>query len=186
MLNLIALVLGIIGSVICVIGTKAKDDRDKSILFLAGSVLLLAMALINGRPFFIGMEVLITCGCILQLTELPTATKARFWLLGSMAMVFGLFSIGEVRGLLDIIGMIGLLTLALGYATLKADIYMSASLVLASYCFAQLFYQGGADNFIFGALNIWFAQSAYEDSRSKRQVQTVSVSEVGDARDYAK
>jgi hypothetical protein len=167
MLHIFGIILGVLGSVICIIGTKTREDHDKSILFLAGSVFLMVMAIINGRPFFIGMEVLITAGCLLQLTTVSTRNKSIFWAVASVSMVIALTSIGEVRSSLDVAGMIGLLVLALGYATLKADLYMSASIILAGYSFAQFYFVGGSDNIIFGILNIWFAQSAYQDTQDK-------------------
>lgn len=169
MFEIFPLAFGIVGSVICVFGTKARDDHDKSVLFLLGSCCLLAMAGIKGRPFFIGMEVLIVSGCLLQLTSVSTRNKSIFWAVASVSMIIALSSMGEVKSALDVAGMIGLLVLALGYATLKADLYMSASVILAGYSFAQFHFVGGGDNIIFGVLNVWFAQSAYQDTQNKLQ-----------------
>lgn len=158
-LNWSAVHIGVIGLLCAIIGNMYPATMLQKHLYLGGGVLLMVSALIEKQEYFIALEVVvIVCALLAYLPDHGTLKMA-------VPLLLSLFSVGYLyyRGLLkspaSLLGVVGLVFLGLGYATLNPVIYLIGGIALTAYS-AISYYQGVKIALLWAILNAIFSFTA--------------------------
>lgn len=157
--------VGIIGSIILVIGAAWKDGAIdtkpiksiKNWLFAIGAVIMLLFAFldysINAGPiFFVILEILVLIACILMMTTWKDQLKTVILgIAGTGLLAWSLYLFDDNKIILFVLG---LLIVALGYAFKMGSLRRSVALTAGSILIAWYSYLEA--NWIFFTLNLVF------------------------------
>ncbi|RMG78075.1 MAG: hypothetical protein D6714_18850 [Bacteroidetes bacterium] len=161
----LTLLIGIIGSLILVIGAAWPESMTdahpvksiKNQLFAGGALVMLAYAVLGylngGSVFFIILEILVVIACILMMTTFEDRLKTTLILLSGASLLIWSFYLFEEKKILLFI--IGLTTVSLGYAFRAGTLRRGLALTLGSVLIAWFSYLEA--NWIFFWLNAFFA-----------------------------
>lgn len=157
--------VGIIGSIILVIGAAWKDGKVnsnpihsvKNWLFAIGAVVMLSFAFLdytmnNGPIFFVILEILVFIACILMMTTWNDRLKTIILgIAGSGLLAWSLYLFDDKKIILFVLGLI---LVALGYAFKMGSLRRSLTLTVGSIMIAWYSYLEA--NWIFFTLNLVF------------------------------
>ena len=167
----IALFLGLIGSIILVVGaaypaekTKTPIISVKNWLFAIGSLMIFVYAILwylgGGSIFFIVLEILVVLSCILMMLTINDRSKTYIIGIGGTALI--IWSLFLFSGYTTIIFVLGIATLSLWFAfqmnSLRRDIALAlGAILIAIFSYLQadrIFFWVNA---IFGLISIFQA-----------------------------
>ncbi len=153
------LVIGTVGLLLAIAGNFFPDTLlQKWLYFFAGNVLLVS-ALMERAVYFIILEVIVVASTVIAFVPGHLILKAAVPLVMSAVAIPYLLSKEQYRNLASILGILGLVSLALGYALIHPLIYFLGGFFLAIYSFIAYF-QGERIAILFAVLNTIFAATA--------------------------
>lgn len=158
--------IGLIGMLILILGVFTQPATLlQKVLFLVGALILAIVALKNNQKMLFVLQILITFGDILAFSNLGGMLKYAI-LLGAAVVGIGylVFIKYYQKDILGLVGTLGLLLLALGFATdaTTQPVYFgfllgSGALIVALYALVDYYYHKNNIAIIWVILNIIFA-----------------------------
>ncbi|MBN2690062.1 MAG: hypothetical protein JXR42_05670 [Gammaproteobacteria bacterium] len=153
----VVLLLGVIGLTAFVIGTFYPPSFLQKVLYLVGALLLTSSAALDKNIFFTVLEVVVVVGTFIAFFPLSALIKAGVPAALTLLAILYLWHMEEIKNLLGILGCIGLLLLAAGFATSESIVYFFGSLVLSTYSIIVFLKNKDKLAMIFVILNVFFA-----------------------------
>lgn len=154
-----SVLIGVVGLLAAIIGNLYPETMLQKHLYLAGGVLLIISALLEKAEYFITLEVVVIVCAILAYYPGHAELKMAVPLVLSLLSVVYLYSRGLLGTMLSHLGIVGLVLLGLGYATLNPHIYLAGGLVLTVYSAASYF-KGVNIAMLWAILNAVFSATA--------------------------
>lgn len=153
-------VIGVAGMLLIIYGAVLPAILLQKILFLIGGIMLLATAIMERQKYLIGMEIIVFIGTVIAFFSITTTTKTLILLASCLFIIPWLIKEGEIGSKQSIVGLFGLLALALGYAVSTPWIYLAGGLLLCTYSLI-LVRDGVKIAYLWGVLNGFFSLTAF-------------------------
>jgi len=147
--------IGIFGLLLVIIGNLISVPVTQKILYLFGSIFLLTSSSLEKNKFFVLLQIVVLAGTLIAFAPVGDGIKAGVPIvLTAIIMVY--FAIaGELKNRITILGCLGLLFLAAGYAILNPIVYFLGGAFLTAYSFI-VYRQGVQIGLLFAVLNFIF------------------------------
>ncbi len=150
-------IIGLLGSLLLIIGVATPTQKTKNILFAAGNTCMFAYALLGylagGPVFFLILQIFVAISTVSMLLKIRDAYDTPLLAITGFALV--LWSLSLFEGYSTALFVVGLALLGIGFAmdtgTLKREVaLMIGSVVIAVFSFLM-------SDWIFVGLNTLFA-----------------------------
>ncbi len=151
--------LGVIGLTLIIIGNFLPPLLVQKELYMLGSVFLLTSSILEKHTFFVILQVVVLAGTIIAFAPIGAVFKAAVPIGLSIIAIIYFITQGMLKDLHSIVGIIGLVFLAAGYAISNPIIYLLGGFFLAIYSFIS-YRHGHKIGLIFFILNVVFTCTA--------------------------
>jgi hypothetical protein len=150
------IIIGIIGFILTIAGTFLLPGNSQKVLFLLGSIFLFYSSFLEKHMFFAILEVIVLAGTLIAFAPVSMVLKAGLPIVMSILAIILLISRGMLKDPENILGFIGLLLLAIGYAISNPIVYLISGVLLAIYSYFS-YRRGARIALLFMILNSVFA-----------------------------
>lgn len=151
--------LSIIGMLVIIVGNLITDLAIQKACYLSGGICMLISASLERQLFFTVLQLIITIGALTAFIPLLPAVKAAIPLVCSVIAIFYLANKGLLKDRLSILGCVGLIVLAMGYAITHPVVYWIGAMILTVYSFIA-YRRGVTIALLWGILNAVFVVTA--------------------------
>lgn len=151
--------LSVIGMLIIIVGNLITDLAMQKVCYLSGGVCMLISAGLERQLFFTVLQLIISIGALTAFIPLLPTVKAAIPLVFSVIAIFYLANKGLLKDRLSILGCVGLIILAIGYAITHPIVYWLGAMVLTIYSFIA-YRRGVTIALLWGILNAVFVVTA--------------------------
>lgn len=154
--------IGIIGLLCAITGTLIPVPEFiflQKFCYLIGSILLVTSSVLEKHRFFILQQLVVLIGTITAFMPVSPIIKAVILVTLSMIAIIYFAATGEFKERVTIVGCLGLLSLALGYAVSNPIVYLLGGVFLTIYSFI-VYKKGATIGLLFGVLNFIFSITA--------------------------
>ena len=127
--------LGILGLTLTIIGTFLDPNLIQKTFFISGASLLLVSSILEKASFFIILEIIVLAGTLVAFFPISTIAKAGVPVTLSIVSIIYLAKQGILHDRVNIVGCLGLLFLATGFAISNPIIYFLGGLTLSIYSY---------------------------------------------------
>lgn len=131
--SLLALSLGILGIGLNITGALLEVSNTQKSLFLVGAVALLATAAIQRHRLFIYLECVVIFGSALAFISLGTGIKLVLPTVLGLILFWHLWQTKTLVNARQWVGGLGLVILAIGFASSSAILYLVGGITLSVY-----------------------------------------------------
>jgi len=154
--------IGVTGLLCAITGTLIPVPEFallQKFCYLIGSILLVTSSLLEKHRFFILQQSMVLIGAMIAFAPVSPLIKAVILLTLSVAVMIYFAFMGEFKERVTIVGCLGLLSLALGYAVSNPIVYLLGGIFLTIYSFI-VYKKGATIGLLFGVLNFIFTITA--------------------------
>lgn len=154
--------IGVVGLLLTISGTLISVPEfalTQKFFYLAGAILLTTSSLLAKHRFFILQQSVVLVGTMVAFVPVCQAIKAGVLIVLSIAAMIYFAVTGEFKERVTILGCLGLVFLALGYAVSHPIIYLLGGTFLTIYSFI-VYKRGVTIGLLFGVLNFIFMITA--------------------------
>ncbi|MCK4608892.1 MAG: hypothetical protein KAT71_05390 [Gammaproteobacteria bacterium] len=151
--------LGVIGLLLIIVGTFLTPTTTQKLLFTAGSVFLLTSSVLEKHEFFAILQVVALCGTLVAFIPVGVMVKAAIPIILTIVAIIYFIRKGLLSDVVMILGCLGLLCLAAGYATSNPIVYFLGGIFLTIYSYLS-YRRGHNIALLFTVLNAVFSITA--------------------------
>ena len=137
----INIAIGVFGMLIACYANFLVPSNLQKLSYLIAAILLFTSSILERQKFFIILQIIIIVGTAIAFTSFSTPLKALFPITLSVLAIIYFFLDGKLHDRLTLLGCLGIILLATGYAITNPIVYFLGSLVLMVYSFIS--YQRG-------------------------------------------
>lgn len=146
-----------------------EDSRSRRALFLGGAILLLISSILARHGYFISLEILVVSGCASAfIAGYRRAKRILFAIAGAVVLVL----VADLSSLTDILGGVGLVAVALGYATTAPIWYALGSLAVGTRAWIEFGNEPLVLPAVFGLLNWIFVLVCVIQMKNRRRISS--------------
>lgn len=149
------LLSGIAGFIILITGTWLPLGIEQKSLFFMGASILLFASMASAHRFFVVLQTVAFIGTLTAFLDIPFWVKFSIPLLAGAIAIFILVREGKCQTWDAWVGTLGLVGIALGYATSEPPFYCLGALFLVIFSAVE-FKKGHSLGLIFALLNLFF------------------------------
>ncbi len=157
--NRINIGISIIGLVMIIVGAVLSPTITQKVLFAGGAMFLLIASCVDRAEFFAILNGIVLLGTAIAFFHVTITVKLILLGLASVIALGYLSKRDYIKTIIDIIGCVGLLLLAFGYAVSNPFIYLFGGLFLTIYSY-KAYKDGVRIGLIFAILNAIFTVMA--------------------------
>jgi len=147
--------IGVLGLILVIAGTFLPPQLTQKLLFIFGVFLLIISSALEKHQFFAILETVVLVGSLVAFTSMSMATKVVIPIAFSILAIIYFATRGMLRDYVSIIGCIGLLFLATGFAISTPIVYFLGGLALTIYSYIS-YCRGASIALLFTILNAVF------------------------------
>lgn len=151
--------LGVIGLLLIIYGNFLPPHNTQKGLFLVGCIFLLTSSVLEKNKFFSILQIVVLSGTLIAFAPVSLVFKAGVPISLSILAIIYFMLQGMLSDSLTIVGCLGLLFLAAGYAISNPIVYLLGGLFLTIYSYYS-YKQGVNIALIFAILNAVFTVTA--------------------------
>jgi hypothetical protein len=157
------------------VGATLKVGLTQKVLFLVSGIVMLCAAVIDGSKYYTGLEIIIVTSCVLAFLSIPRVMKLIIPIILCLIILFWLFNQNEITNFQQLFGALGLVIVALGFATSFQLYYLFGSLIVMIFSIAKYLDTQNSLALVFALLNfIAIFASYYGWIKSKRNQNNIA------------
>lgn len=153
------LAIGVVGMIFASCGNLLSGTMAQKWCYLIGGILLLISSALERQPFFSILQTIILSGVVVSFAPIAPHFKVAVPIFLSIVSIIYFTKQGLLRDPLTVVGCIGILFLAAGYAITHPIIYFLGATGLMIYSFGS-YRRGVAIGLLWGILNLFFMVTA--------------------------
>ncbi len=151
--------IGVVGMAIIIYGNLLPATTAQKLCYLFGGIIMMVSALLEKQSFFIILQVIIVSGAAIAFAPMPAIYRACVPILLSIIAIAHFAMKGELSNKTTLLGNLGIVFLAAGYAITNPVIYFIGGALLSIYSLIS-FKQGVKIAILWAILNIIFSATA--------------------------
>ncbi len=157
--NRINLGVSIIGLILVIVGAMLPPIITQKVFFVSGAVCLLIASCVDRAEFFAFLNAIVLLGTVIAFFHVSVTFKLVLLGIAGVIALGYLFKREYIKTIIDILGCVGLLLLAFGYAVSNPFVYLFGGFFLTIYSYTA--YKNGVRiGLIFAILNAIFTVMA--------------------------
>lgn len=148
--------LSILGMFFVIVGTLVMDVTLQKNCYLVGGISMLLSAALERQAFFVVLQSIISVGALVAFLPIASVLKAAIPLCLGVIAIICFARRKMLQDWLAVLGCVGIILIAAGYAIAHPLVYFLGAVVLTIYSFAA-YKRGVAIGLLWGILNVIFA-----------------------------
>ena len=150
-------ILGIIGLIGIITGVLLPEaSRSQKLTLLVANIIMLVFSCIDGNVYYIALEIVVVVGSVGPFLPVAESKAGGLTLMTAIVVLAMLISGGLITNKLELIGAIGLILLAIGFAISNPWPMLFGSICIAIFSGYSFYHVREAISGVFALLNVVF------------------------------